>query len=99
MTRSAACETCDYYDEAIEIHGPEQLRRIVAKLQAAVRERRFQAAVADSAYVDLPAFAALDLSATLPDVLAYRLECTACGGAFELTCECYHGAGGHWCPL
>lgn len=92
------CTTCDQYVQNIEIHGPEQLRRIVATLQTAVGERELHAAVAGPDFVDLPSFSALDLSETLPDILAYRLECAACGRKFELSCECYHGAGGHWRP-
>lgn len=93
------CASCDQYVQGIEIHGPEQLRRIVATLQAAVGEQQLQAAVAEPDNVDLPAFPNLDLSETLPDVLAYSFECTSCGRRFELSCECYHGAGGHWRPV
>ncbi len=96
--QKAKCTICDQYVQNIEIHGPEQLRRIVATLQTAVGEGQLEAAVAESALIDLPAFSDLDLSDTLPDILAYRLECTACGRGFELSCECYHGAGGHWRP-
>jgi len=102
MTSAAtgsACATCDQYVQTIEIHGPEQLRRIVSTIRAAVAERKLRAVDGQAAFVDLPDFLNLDLSETLPDVLAYRVECMACGRAFELSCECYHGVGGHWQPI
>jgi hypothetical protein len=97
--REPECATCDQYVQTIEIHGPEQLRRIVGTVQTAVAEQKLRAIEGQAELVDLPGFSNLDLSETLPDVLAYRIECTACGRAFELSCECYHGVGGHWRPV
>lgn len=93
------CTACDDYDEEIEIHGPEQLRRIVTKIKTAVEQQQLRSVNGQAKPVDLPAFSDLDLGDTLPDFIDYRFDCAACGRAFELQCECYHGAGGQWRPI
>ena len=92
------CPECETFDVDIAIHGPAQLRRIVAKLQAAVSEQRLRPVphVETQVSIEQPDFVELDLSEAMPDVLSYRLECSACGQAFRLECESYHGSGGSW---
>lgn len=94
----AVCATCEQYAQDITISGPEQLRRIVGTAQTAVAEQKLRIVDDPDKLTDKSNFSALDLSETLPDVLAYRLQCMACGRRFELSCESYHGAGGHWRP-
>lgn len=96
---ASPCTTCDRYAQEIQISGPEQLRRIVGTAQSAVEERTLRVVDGQDPLVDPPDFSSLDLSETLPDTLAYHLQCTACGRSFELCCESYHGTGGHWRPV
>lgn len=92
------CPECETFDVDIAIHGPAELKRIVAKLQTAVSEQRLRPVpLSDTpASIEQPDFVKLDLSEAWPDVLSYRLECRACGQAFRLECESYHGSGGSW---
>ncbi len=32
----------------------------------------------------------------MPDTIGYYFRCTACGARLELSCNIYHGGGGHW---
>jgi hypothetical protein len=90
------CPKCVTFAVDLEIHGPRQLRRIVAKLQVAVSEKLLWSVAEPetSSWQHKPDFSQLDLSDTLPDAMSYQLECCACGQAFELRCESYHGSGG-----
>ena len=81
------CATCDPFDTEIAISGPTQLRRLIAKLQDAVRAGVLQAT---------PAFSELNIDTTLPDVLSYDFRCQACAAEFRLRVETYHGQGGAW---
>ena len=81
------CRTCDSYDTQIALDGLKQLRRLVAKLRAAVR-----AGVLHTA----PAFAELDIEAGMPDVLNFDFRCRDCAAVFRLRVETYHGQGGTW---
>jgi hypothetical protein len=93
-----ACPACETFAVDIEIHGPAQLRRIAAKLQAAVSEQRLQSVpqIETLTSIEQPEFIELDLSETLPDVMSYDLQCRICGQVFRLQCESYHGSGGSW---
>ena len=92
------CPECDEFAANLEIHGPAQLRRIVDKLQDAVSARKLRPDDSRSPPALGPQvhFAELDLSTTLPDAMIYYLTCCSCGRAFQLQCDCYHGAGGSW---
>jgi hypothetical protein len=92
------CPSCDEYDVQIEIHDPAQLRRIVKKLQVAVEDGVLvvDADRSGEITVEQPEFLALTLTESSPDVIAYDFSCATCGQRFELECETYHGAGGHW---
>ncbi len=32
----------------------------------------------------------------MPDAFDYFFRCSVCGARFNLSCDIYHGAGGHW---
>jgi len=96
------CPNCEEYVIDIDIYGPAQLARIVAKVQAAVVDQRLQVIDPNPADFTLqqPAFVELNLNEPpAPDAISYRLECCGCGQAFALDCEMYHGAGGAWKPV
>ena len=92
------CETCDEFDVEVRIHGPVQLRRVVAKIQAAVEVGTLRSNDFESsrALVGQPSFNDLDLRDTIPDVLRYYFDCPSCDAAFGLDVEAYHGQGGRW---
>jgi hypothetical protein len=95
------CPTCDEYDVEVIIHGPAQLRRIVEKLKAAVRNQRLLADDERSGHdmiAQVP-FLDLDLRETMPDALSYYMRCSTCDRSFMLCCETYHGSGGKWCRV
>ena len=92
------CESCDIFDTDIAIHGPGQLRRMVVRLQEAVRTDVLACDTdgSGSDTIDQELFAALDLEGSAPDVLAYDFRCKQCGATFCLSAETYHGQGGSW---
>ena len=92
------CDSCDSFKTEIALQGPDQLRRVVARLQEAVRTGILECETdtSDSAELDQVSFAALDLGGTVPDILVYDFRCPRCGGAFNLEAETYHGQGGRW---
>lgn len=92
------CPDCDEYAVDFEIHGPAQLRRVVAKLQAAIKEERLRPDQPNQSHEQIaqPDFVDLDLNQSIPDVITYCLKCSNCGQAFKLQCESYHGSGGSW---
>ncbi len=95
------CESCDFFDTEITIHGPGQLRRIVERLQEAVRANILCCDV-DGEHSDTikhTPFVALDLDGNIADVLIYDFRCSQCGAAFGLRVETYHGQGGSWSKL
>ena len=95
------CDACDTFDVEVEIHGPQQLQRIVAKIQAAVdagilRCNEFESS---RALIGQPAFSDLDLDNTIPDIIRYYFECSSCRSVFGLLVEAFHGQGGTWSRL
>ena len=95
------CNACDTFDVEVEIHGPQQLRGIVVKIQAAVEAGILQSNEFESsrALIGQPAFSDLDLDTTIPDVMRYYFECSSCGSVFGLLVETFHGQGGTWSRL
>ena len=95
------CESCDPFNTAITIYGPGQLRRIVEKLQEAVRSDVLQCSAAGSGATTIghKPFAALELDEEVPDVMVYDFSCNQCNAAFGLRVETYHGQGGSWSKL
>ena len=59
------CETCDTFDVTVPIHGPQQLRRLVEKIGAAVEAGALRCNEFEStrALVGQPRFSDLDRSA------------------------------------
>lgn len=92
------CPVCDEYDVPIAIHGPGQLRRIVAKIKDAVRNGQLRVDDEGSRReINMQAaFLEFDVSETLPDCIHYYFHCTGCERPFILSCNTYHGSGGSW---
>lgn len=78
------CPGCHEYDVDLDIHGSVQLRRIVAKLKAAIRDQRLSQDEEHSRrdMFSQPSLVDLDLSETLPDVIEYYIKCTQCERVF-----------------
>ncbi len=95
------CRSCDTFDTIVPIHGPQQLRRIVAKIRDAVEAEVLRCNEFESsrALIGQPPFSELDLERTIPDIIRYYFECTSCGAAFGLMVEAFHGQGGQWSKL
>jgi len=95
------CQTCDSFDTTVQIHGPDQLRRIVEKIREAVRAEALHCNEFESsrALVGQPPFSELDLERKTPDVIRYYFNCSGCGETFGLMVETYHGQGGQWSKL
>ena len=95
------CELCNEFDTDIQIHGPEQLRRIMKKLLDAVNNKQllYNSFESDRALIDQISFLQLDISSSLPDVIRYYFNCEKCGNVFGLFVETYHGQGGTWSKL
>ena len=95
------CALCDPFDTEVTIHGPAQLRRIVVKLQEAVRSGVLDCPIAnsDSPVIEQKPFLELRLDKGLPDALMYDFCCSQCRTRFGLRVECYHGQGGVWSKL
>src|SRR5579864_4301436 len=45
-----------------------------------------------------PDFKAIPVDGPWPDYIEHDFSCAACGQAFRLRAETYHGAGGAWTP-
>ena len=95
------CESCDSFDTTIQIHGPQYLRRIVAKVRYAVSTDTLRCNEFESsrALINQPLFSELNLESTIPGVIRYYFECPSCGAAFGLMVEAFHGQGGQWSKL
>ena len=92
---------CDEYDIEISIDGPDQLKRLVAKLRAAVDSGVLRCNDFESsrALIGQVPFADLDLARQSPDVIRYYFDCADCGAPFGLFVETFHGSGGKWSRL
>ena len=95
------CELCDEFDTEIQIHGPEQLRRIMKKILEAMNDKKlsYNSFESDRALIGQTSFLQLDISSSLPDVIRYYFDCEKCGNVFGLLVETYHGQGGKWSKL
>jgi hypothetical protein len=95
------CECCEEFDIEIPIHGPLQLRRVMAKVSSAVKDKRlkYNSFESDRVLVEQKPFPDVDLKGSLPDVICYYFECGKCGNMYELIVETYHGGGGKWSAL
>ena len=95
------CNICDEYDIEINIHSPEQLRRIMKKVKDAIDNEKlsYNSFESDRALVGQVPFIKLDLNENFPDVLRYYFDCGNCGNVYGLIVETYHGQGGAWSKL
>ena len=93
------CATCSPYDVQIPIHGPDQFRRIVGKIQTAVGDGLLRCHSNESppGGAEQSPFLNLDLTSSwFSDYLQYEFVCSTCGTRFRLEVETYHGQGGEW---
>lgn len=95
------CSICDEFDIEIQIHGPEQLQRLMNKVKDAIANKKlsYNSFESDRALIGQASFLKLDIDESLPDVIRYYFDCENCRNVFALIVETYHGQGGTWCRL
>ena len=95
------CQSSDSFDITVQIHRPEQLRRIFEKIRHAIKGKTLRCNEFESsrALIDQPPFSELNLKSTIPDVIRYHFDCPSCAATFGLMAEAFHGQGGQWSKL
>ena len=90
-----SCSQCQHMADVSLAATPSQLSQLIRGAQAELRNGVLRALSEPSDHG--PRIETLPVEGPWPDILAYALECTACGQVFELSADTYHGGGG-WAP-
>lgn len=90
-----ACEACAPLSRTVEIGGPDDLRRVIGTALDAVEAGTLRYIPARGSR---PEDGPLSRLQGWPDIIGWRFACNGCGGCYLLSCETYHGSGGHWRP-
>ena len=91
------CTRCRALRTTIAIERPADLTKVLR----VIRDN-----ISDGTLAEGPAtpsggrsdFKAIPVDGPWPDYIEHEFSCTACGQAFRLRAETYHGAGGTWAP-
>ena len=78
------CNSCQSFQDDIQIRLPHELDSVIRRASAAVTDGTLRI---------------VDGSLQWNDYISCKLKCSTCGQEFDLDCETYHGAGGHWRPV
>ena len=96
------CRPCRSLRVDRQIDGARQYERIAVRIDAALAagtlvpdpDEPFGLSVPPIPYVEMRRDERAGRG--LPDIFSFNFRCTACATRFNLSCDIYHGAGGHW---